>query len=255
MRKIKIVIFAIGFDLKKILNSFIFIPKFLKNYIQLMQSPSEDFKISLLPILSDWKENAGKIDKQYFYQDVYIANKIYKNNPKNHYDIGSRTDAFIGHLLSFREVTSIDIRPLTLTHPNATFLQIDCMDIPKDFYGTCDSLSSLHVIEHFGLGRYNDPLDLNGHLKAIDGIYHFLKKGGIFYFSTPISNIQRIEFNAHRVFSVSYLLKIFNNRFLIEEFSYIDDRGVFFENIDIDKFERNIPKIEYGCGIFVLKKL
>ena len=29
-----------------------------------------------------------------------------------------------------------------------------------------DSVSCLHAIEHFGLGRYGDPIDVFGHIKG-----------------------------------------------------------------------------------------
>jgi hypothetical protein len=81
------------------------------------------------------------------------------------------------------------------------------MKLPEDMKGCCDSLSSLHAIEHFGLGRYGDPIDINGHLKAITNLHLMLKPKGKFYFSVPIGK-QRIEFNAHRVFSIKYLIRI-----------------------------------------------
>ena len=37
---------------------------------------------------------------------------------------------------------------------------------PQDF-GQTDSLSCLHAIEHFGLGRYTDPIDINIHIKGL----------------------------------------------------------------------------------------
>jgi hypothetical protein len=71
----------------------------------------------------------------------------------------------------------------------------------------CDSISSLHAIEHFWLGRYGDRIDINGYIKGLNTIYWMLKKWGIFYFSVPIGP-QRIEFNAHRVFSLKYLVEL-----------------------------------------------
>ena len=40
----------------------------------------------------------------------------------------------------------------------------------NQLYEVCDSISCLHALEHFGLGRYNDPLDPNGHLKGFNNI-------------------------------------------------------------------------------------
>lgn len=73
------------------------------------------------------------------------------------------------------------------------------MELPAGMVNYCDSISSLHAIEHFGLGRYGDPIDYFGYLKALQNIAKIVKTGGTFYFSVPIGP-QRIEFNAHRVF-------------------------------------------------------
>ncbi len=119
----------------------------------------------------------------------------------------------------------------------------------------CDSVSSLHAIEHFGLGRYGDPIDVNGHLKGLNNIYNMLQANGIFYFSVPIGP-QRIEFNAHRVFSVSYLLEYFRGKYEIESFSFVDDKGDIHRNMILteDSALSNF-NCKYGCGIFVLRKV
>jgi hypothetical protein len=118
-----------------------------------------------------------------------------------------------------------------------------------------DSISCLHAIEHFGLGRYNDSIDADGHIKGLDTIYHTLKQGGKFYFSTPIGP-QRIEFNAHRVFSVQYLLDLFKGKYLIDSFSFIDDSGDLHKDIELTKdlIDSNCD-CTYGCGVFELSKL
>jgi hypothetical protein len=129
------------------------------------------------------------------------------------------------------------------------------MNIEGDFYEICDSLSCLHALEHFGLGRYGDPIDYDGHLKGFLNIYKMLKKSGIFYFSVPIG-CQRIEFNAHRVFSIEYLLDMFENKFELISFSYVDDKGDLHKNISLNKtLISNNCGCNYGCGIFELKKI
>ena len=81
-----------------------------------------------------------------------------------------------------------------------------------------------------------------------------LKPGGKFYFSTPIGK-QRIEFNAHRVFSLEYLINIFQNDFQINNFSYVNDFGNLFTDVKlIDLDIKNNYGCNYGCGIFELIK-
>jgi hypothetical protein len=82
-----------------------------------------------------------------------------------------------------------------------------------------------------------------------------LKSGGRFYMSTPIGP-QRIEFNAHRVFSVRYLMDLFESKFDIVSFSYIDDKGNLNVNQDL-KNSKHVAEnfgCEYGCGIFEMIK-
>lgn len=87
----------------------------------------------------------------------------------------------------------------------------------------------------------------------MDNIKIILKGEGLFYFSVPIGP-QRIEFNAHRVFSLEYLIEILKERFSIIEFSYVDDSGDFHTNMKLDK--ENVKSnfnCHYGCGIFILQ--
>ena len=57
----------------------------------------------------------------------------------------------------------------------------------------------MHAIEHFGLGRYGDPIDPQGYQRGIYNMTQLLKPGGRFYLSTPIGQ-ERVEFNANWVF-------------------------------------------------------
>lgn len=106
------------------------------------------------------------------------------------------------------------------------------MNISNEYINYTDSISCLHAIEHFGLGRYGDRIDVNGHLKGLQTIYYMLKDGGIFYCSVPIGSM-RVEFNAHRVFSLQYLLGLFKNNYKILSFSFIDDQGELHKNVEM----------------------
>lgn len=110
-------------------------------------------------------------------------------------------------------------------------------------------------MEHFGLGRYGDPITYDGHILGLNNLYRLLKRGGRFYFSVPIGP-QRIEFNAHRVFSVSYLLERFENLYRIDSFSFVDDKGDLHEDapLSASMVEVNF-NCSYGCGIFEMTKL
>jgi hypothetical protein len=197
---------------------------------------------------------AGEAKGHYFHQDLYEAQKIYENNAIKHVYIGSRIDGFVAHVASYRKIELLDIRPLKTPITNVSFREANLLELPSELENYCNSISSLHVIEHFGLGRYGDPIDYFGYIKALDNIKFILQKNGLFYFSVPIGP-QRIEFNAHRVFSLEYLVQTLKERFSILEFSIVDDNGELHTNIKLnpDMVKSNC-NCNYGCGIFVLRK-
>ena len=207
------------------------------------------------PCLNERKMDSGSASGHYFHQDLLVARRIFKNNPERHVDVGSRIDGFVSHVASFREIEVFDIRSLNDTIPNIVFKQLDLMSKNFDLRNYCDSASSLHAIEHFGLGRYGDKLDYNGHLKGLKNIYEMLKKNGKFYFSVPIGP-QRIEFNAHRVFSVKYLIELIQDKYRVNFFSYVNDEGNLIRDAALNPADvDNNFGCKYGCGIFELTKV
>ena len=247
-----------GFFPKKFFNSIKGILPFIKNYLAFHKQIklNNNFEIKkIYPCLDDRFDTAGRIPLHYFHQDLYVANKIFKDNPNKHVDIGSRVDGFVAHVASFRVVEVFDIRKLDDKIKNVKFIQADLMSKDFNFQEYTDSASCLHAIEHFGLGRYGDNVEVNGYLKGLENIYKLLNKDGKFYFSTPIGS-QRVEFDAHRVFSLEYLLKIFSDKYSLKSFSYINDKNILHENVELDyQSISNNFNCNYGCGIFELIKI
>lgn len=254
----KSIILIFGFYPKKIWRSLKALPWYRRTQKEFRKQTKElnsQFPItSSYPCLLDKDDEGGSAKGHYFHQDLLVAQEIFKNNPVKHVDIGSRIDGFVGHVATFRTIEVLDIRDITSTIPNVEFLQADCMSPDFKYENYCDSASSLHAIEHFGLGRYGDPIDAMGHLKGLDNIYKMLKRGGTLYFSVPIGP-QRVEFNAHRVFSIKYLLQYFKDKYTIEAFSFVDDNLDLHRNIKLtEESIHNNCGCRYGCGIFVLTK-
>ena len=223
-----------------------------KKYKSLL-GDSNAFQIKDYPIFTDRNATAGSVRNYYFFQDLYMAQRIYCNKPEKHVDIGSRIDGFVAHVASFMEIELFDIRPLDTIINNVKFKQADLMDgtsLPLDY---CDSISSLNALEHFGLGRYGDKIDPEGHIKAFDNITKILKKGGLFYFSVPMGH-QCVEFNAHRCFGVSYLIDWVSKAYDIVSFAYIDDACKLHVDINIKKGIEDSFGCVFGCALFVLRK-
>ena len=231
---------------------------FLREYFELRRQAKHSepkFRFArFYPFLNDKTADSGNLPGHYFYQDLSVARRIHDANPDRHVDIGSRIDGFVAHVASFREIEVLDIRPLPPKIQNVEFRQKDIMSDDFDLTNYCDSVSSLHVIEHFGLGRYGDKIDYLGYLKGLNNIHKMLEKGGKFYFSVPIGE-QRIEFNSHRVFSVKYLIELLTEKYRIDSFSYVDDDEnlVMDARLDTDRVDNNYS-CRFGCGIFELTK-
>ena len=252
-----------GFSLGMFIKNLRGIPFYFRDLSRLKRQRrygggKQEFPMKYFPILSDKFASAGTLSGDYFHQDLLVAKKIFVANPVKHVDIGSRVDGFVAHVAVFREIEIFDVRELKSTVKNIHFTRANLIELPENMENYCDSISALHSIEHFGLGRYGDPVDYFGHVKAIKNIAQILKPKGTFYFSVPIGK-QRIEFNAHRVFSVSYLWNILKENFDLISFSYVDDAGNLRENVEFtDKSIKQSFECDYvlsgGVGIFELQK-
>lgn len=261
LRNIYLTLVHFGIDPIKTLYAIKGIPYYFYNLLLLLKQKKKSVKKFPFGMPSihtgDRFFDSGSTKGHYFHQDLLVASRIYINNPNVHVDVASRVDGFVAHVASFRPIEIFDVRPLSAVRiPNIKFKQVDLMKtIKDDLIEYCDSLSCLHAVEHFGLGRYGDIVNYDGYILGLDNLYLMLKKGGKFYFSVPIG-IQRIDFDANRVFSISYLLKLFEGKYRIDYFSFVDDKGDFHKHESITEInELNNFGYIYGCGIFEMTKL
>ena len=121
---------------------------------------------------------------------------------------------------------------------------------PRDI-GEVDLISYLYAIEHFGLGRYNGPIDINRHKKGIDNLVSMLMQGGRLYISTIIGIQNETHFNAHRIFHPRWMLdhpSIAGNMKLIR-FNFFNDKSGLHLNDTINSVIRH-----YNCGIYNFEK-
>jgi SAM-dependent methyltransferase len=184
-----------------------------------------------------------EIESTYFYQDAWAFERIISQKPNNHIDIGS-DNKFISLLSKITILTMIDIRPLSLKMDSINFIKGNILDLPFD-NESIDSLSSLCVIEHIGLGRYGDEIDPYGSEKAFSEVNRVLKPGANFYFSVPIGAVNKVCFNAHRVFDEQYLLAE-----LLTNFEILDKKYIYGNEF---RDEKNISI--FGVGCYHLKKI
>jgi len=244
---------VIAFDPPRLIRSIRGLPNYIKEWRKFRQKYKG--KMIMVPCLGDRYEEGGATGNEYFWQDLIVARAIHESKPIKHVDIGSRVDGFIAHVASFRECEVFDIRSITAKVPGVLFRQADLMKLETSagdiYHEYCDSISCLHAIEHFGLGRYGDPINVKGYQHGITNIARLLKPEGTFYLSTPIGE-ERVEFNANWVFDPNTIVTTANAVGLrLDELTVLDQQGDHetvvrptAEKLDL------LAKEHYRLGIF-----
>lgn len=224
------------------------LPRYLRHWIKYARLAPE-IKIRLMdmqPCLGDWSTHTP-FDAHYFYQGAWLARRLKATQVDRHVDIGSSA-LTMSVLSAYVETTFVDFRPLRVALSGLTSMAGNILELPFAD-GSVNSLSCLHVIEHIGLGRYGDPIDPQGSVKAALELQRIVGTGGKLFLSLPIGR-ERICFNAHRVHAPATVLKMFSRMRLVE-FSYVDDAGSYHEAKPIEDAEH----LEYGCGMFYFEKI
>jgi hypothetical protein len=206
-------------------------------------------------VTGEWTDEGGVASGHYFHQDLVVARDIYLSNPRRHIDVGSRVDGFVAHVAAFREIEVMDVRRINAKVSGIVFHQQDLMSLDPEWKESADSVSCLHALEHFGLGRYGDPIDFDGWRLGLENLQELLIPGGTLYLSVPTGVQQRIEFNAHRVFSIPFLRQVLSESMNIQNVDFVLDSGELVSGIDLDSIDGlNSFGAEYGCSIWKLKK-
>lgn len=236
--------------LLKDLMHFIFgmIP-YIKNYIAFKRSANIRPELSvawrdLYPCLSD-NTGSSKFDQHYVYHTAWAARVLKETYPAKHIDISSYL-YFSTIVSAFIPVEFYDYRPavINLDHINASagdLLNLSFAD------NSIASLSCMHVVEHIGLGRYGDPLDPLGDVKAIAELVRVLAVGGNLLFVVPVG-APRVMFNAHRIYAYEQIIRYFAGLTLLE-FSLIPDddaEGRLIRHADPARVQTQ----QFACGCF-----
>jgi SAM-dependent methyltransferase len=194
----------------------------------------------------DDRTPATSFDPHYFYQGIWAAQGIARRRPRVHVDVGSE-HRWAAQLTVSTQVVFLDIRPLRTDVDGLYGVAGDIVSLPFADR-SIPSLSSLHVAEHVGLGRYGDRLDPLGTRRATAELRRVLAAGGDLWFSIPVGR-PRVQFNAHRIHSPDDVMGLFADLDLIE-FAAVDDAGRFHRSPRPTEFR----DARYACGLYWFRR-
>lgn len=237
-------------ELRKAWASINFIFEF--RWFKKISNSRTDFSIEWkdrYPCLSDKTTNTG-FDRHYVFHTAWAARIVAETMPEKHIDISSSL-YFCSIVSAFVNTEFYDYRPANLNLGNLKSRSGDLLKLPFPDNSVA-SLSTMHVVEHIGLGRYGDPVDPMGDIKAIHELTRVLADDGNLLFVVPVG-APRIMFNAHRIYSYEQILKYFSDLTLME-FALIPDdenEGGLIRNAS----PTLVLTQSYACGCFHFKKI
>lgn len=204
-------------------------------------------RVRLLPKVTDRFPDAHTFDAHYVYMSRWAFAAITKALPLQHVDVGSLI-SFVAMLSTRVPVTYVDLRPPQGQFSDVTFMTGDVTALPFAD-GSITSLSCLHVVEHVGLGRYGDVIDVHGTERAIVELGRVLAPGGTLYLALPVGR-EAVYFNAHRVTSPRRVCELLPGLKLLS-WAGVDDAGAFHDSANLDAY----AKAQYACGMYIFKKV
>ncbi len=197
------------------------------------------------PCLTD-RLQATPFDPHYFFQAAWLARRLQAQRPALHVDVGSSV-MMLSVISASVKTAFVDYRPLEVRLANLTPLAGDILQLPfRD--GSVSSLSSLHVVEHVGLGRYGDPINPAGTRQAAAELARVLMPGGRLFLSVPVGR-ERVCFNAHRVHAPA-TIQAYLSSLKLASFALVDDSGHYHERASF----HDASGQDYGCGMFEFVK-
>jgi SAM-dependent methyltransferase len=184
------------------------------------------------------------------FECTFAAEHIFRIKPTKILDIGSYR-SFINGLLAHYDVTTVDVRSREPLLANETVITTDAkeLDIPDESFELVLSMCS---IEHFGVGRYGDEIDMEGDLDAFTEMVRVLKRGGHLIFTTTLRNGRPVlAFNEQRIYNVDLIHELTKSLTCEDERAYNREQQRFCRldelPLDEDRSPRSWWHIYCGC--------
>jgi SAM-dependent methyltransferase len=181
---------------------------------QYIDKPHYLSDIKYIPLNID--NSPVKLDFIYASQDImafrWLVELVNKEKISEFLDVGSN----LRSMLFFAQICKcyyIECRSFALPqYFNLHFTHSEAQNLPFDSK-RFKLATSLHALEHFGLGRYGDTIDFYGDIRGLKELNRVLDIDGHLFLSVPIStkDIPRIEFNNQRVYTKNIVDNMLND--------------------------------------------
>jgi hypothetical protein len=120
--------------------------------------------------------------------------------------------------------------------------KVECLSL-REALQKClqwDVALSISSFEHDGLGRYGDPLNPDGDLRAMGEARQMIKPDGLLYLAVPVGP-DCVVWNAHRVYGKKRLPMLLDSWQVLKTYGY-------------SKKLHELPVGKHSQPVFVLKK-
>jgi SAM-dependent methyltransferase len=225
-------------------------PSFIANFLLFKRNNDNRFPVqwfNRFPVIGEATAETS-FDAHYIYHPAWAARIIAQTKPEFHIDISS-TLTFCSIVSAFVPVKFYDYRAANLTLSGLETGQADLLKLPFAD-ASVKSLSCMHTVEHVGLGRYGDPVDPAGDLKAMAELKRVLAPGGNLLFVVPIG-APKLMFNAHRIYSYQMIIDAFSD-LKLNNFTLIPSSNKRVPSFNATKEDSD--KENYACGCFWFTK-
>lgn len=146
------------------------------------------------------------------------------------------------------EVTTIDYNKVTFKHKRLK--QALVSEVGKEEKGGYfDVAVSLSSFDHDGLGRYGDPIDPDGDLKAMHLVRHLLKPEGILLLTVPVGP-DIVVWNLHRRYGKVRLPKLLEGWKVLQRWGW--DEEVLVRKADYKKSYEPLQALQHNASNAVI---
>lgn len=178
------------------------------------------------------------------FECAFAAEHLARIRPGVVLDVGSYRNFIMG-LAANQPITTLDVRPRRPAGANETALTGDAKALSLSD-ASIDAVVCLCALEHFGLGRYGDELDLEADRKALREIARVLRPGGHLILTTTITSGEpALVFNAHRIYTYPMIRALCAPLECVDERIYSHALGRF---ASIEECTREPQAWDVYCG-------